>query len=100
MLTILLTVAAVPVARAQNEPAPDLRMLLNLDLFKPTPNSSSAGDQSSDGSMFEQIQTLTAMGYLTGAAPNSKNPQAESTNSQVKEIPSEDPPAPPSEVNQ
>jgi hypothetical protein len=48
---------------AQSDQPPDLRMLLNLDLFKANAtaqNSASGGD----GSMLEQIQTLNALGYL------------------------------------
>ena len=51
---------------AQEAP-PDLRMLMNLDLFEPrrgdaqgAPPAASAGDDS----MLEQIRTLDAMGYL------------------------------------
>jgi hypothetical protein len=54
-------------AQEQAPPAqPDLRMLLNLDLFRP--QSSDAGNgapaQRSNGSMLDQIRALKAMGYL------------------------------------
>jgi hypothetical protein len=56
---------------AQEQPSPtppDLRMLLNLDLFKP--HSSDVGDdtagQGSNDSMLDQIRALKAMGYLRG----------------------------------
>jgi hypothetical protein len=51
---------------AQEAP-PDLRMLMNLDLFEPrrgdmqgTPAAAASGD----GSMLDQIRTLDSMGYL------------------------------------
>lgn len=57
-----LTVAGVTAAQ---EPPPNLRMLLNLDLFAPrasnTPGTQAPG---SDDSMVEQIRTLNALGYL------------------------------------
>ena|SRR5215469_5301183 len=66
-------------ASAQDAP-PDLRMLMNLDLFEPRHNTAqvapSAGSSPADDSMLDQIRTLDAMGYLgdhgadgTGAAP-------------------------------
>lgn len=75
MLLALLISSAAP-ARAQNEPPPDLNMLLNLDLFKPNPNA--AAQNGGDGSMLEQIQTLSTLGYLgpNGSAPNSYAPPA------------------------
>jgi len=56
-------------AQEQPSPAPpDLRMLLNLDLFRP--HSSDAGNdaagQGSNNSMLDQIRALKAMGYLRG----------------------------------
>jgi hypothetical protein len=56
-------ISSAPPARAQNDPPPDLNMLLNLDLFKPNPNAA-AQNGAGDGSMLEQIQTLSALGYL------------------------------------
>jgi negative regulator of sigma E activity len=53
---------------AQEEP-PDLRMLLNLDLFRRA-QAQAAGapsNASTAPSMLEQIRTLRAMGYLGGA---------------------------------
>jgi len=52
-------------AQAPSDPPPDLRMLLNLDLFKPNPNAAAQnGTGGSGGSMLERIQTLNALGYL------------------------------------
>jgi len=54
-------------AWAQDAP-PDLRMLMNLDLFEPRHNNanSAAGPAASpsDDSMLDQIRTLNQMGYL------------------------------------
>jgi len=51
---------------------PDLRMLLNLDLFRPQPADAGNGapEQRSNASMLDQIRALKAMGYLRA------NPQA------------------------
>jgi hypothetical protein len=61
-------------AGAQEQPPtpPDLRMLLNLDLFKPQPSDPGNGapEQRSNASMLDQIRALKAMGYLQA------NPQA------------------------
>ena len=50
------------------DPPPDLRMLMNMDLFEPRNNGAkgSAAPASSPGddSMLDQIRTLDAMGYL------------------------------------
>jgi hypothetical protein len=51
------------VARAQDE-TPDLRMLLNLDLFGRSQEQRANPQASPAPSMLEQIQTLRAMGYL------------------------------------
>ena len=54
-------------ALAQAAP-PDLRMLMNLDLFEPRHNTAkaapTAGASPADDSMLDQIRTLDAMGYL------------------------------------
>jgi hypothetical protein len=52
---------------ASQEAPPDLRMLMNLDLFEPRHNNAQdAPDAASptDDSMLDQIRTLDAMGYL------------------------------------
>ena len=73
LLAVLISSVAAP-ARAQNEPPPDLNMLLNLDLFKPNPNA--AAQNGGDGSMLEQIQTLSTLGYFgpNRSAPDSYAP--------------------------
>jgi hypothetical protein len=51
---------------AQEAP-PDLRMLMNLDLFEPRRGDAQgapAGASAGDDSMLDQIRTLDAMGYL------------------------------------
>ena len=56
---------------AQGAP-PDLRMLMNLDLFEPRPSNGvknapahpAPANAPSDDSMLNQIRTLDAMGYL------------------------------------
>src|SRR5271167_2488907 len=54
-------------ASAQNSP-PDLRMLMNLDLFEPRSNgvqpSAAPAAAPTDDSLLDQIQTLDHMGYL------------------------------------
>lgn len=54
-------------ASAQDAP-PNLRMLLNLDLFESRPSNiestSAPGVAAHDDSMLDQIRTLDAMGYL------------------------------------
>jgi len=56
-----------PQTLAQDAP-PNLRMLLNLDLFESRRNDASAtsapGETASDDSMLDQIRTLDSMGYL------------------------------------
>src|ERR1700719_94864 len=58
-------------ASAQNathEASPDLRMLMNLDLFEPRNNSAQGAPAPAaspgDDSMLDQIRTLDSMGYL------------------------------------
>jgi hypothetical protein len=54
--------------------APDLRMLMNLDLFEPRANNpqgapaSAPSSASTDDSMLDQIRTLETMGYLANRA--------------------------------
>jgi len=70
---------------AQEQPPstpPDLRMLLNLDLFRPQPADAGNGapEQRSNASMLDQIRALKAMGYLRANPP--ANPETNSeTNS-------------------
>ncbi len=53
---------------ATHEAPPDLRMLMNLDLFEPRHNNAqgapAAAASPGDDSMLDQIRTLDAMGYL------------------------------------
>jgi hypothetical protein len=51
---------------AAQQPPPDLRMLLNLDLFSAPPPAAS-GEQPTAPSMLDQIRTLNSMGFLAGA---------------------------------
>ena len=50
------------------DPPPDLRMLMNMDLFEPRNNgakgSPAPASSPGDDSMLDQIRTLDAMGYL------------------------------------
>lgn len=63
-------------AWAQDAP-PDLRMLMNLDLFEPRHNTAkaapTAGASAADDSMLDQIRALDEMGYL---GDHSDNPAA------------------------
>jgi hypothetical protein len=63
-VTLLVSALAIAGRRAaaQEAPPPDPRMLLNLDLF--APRASGSGSGATDESLFEQIRTLRAMGYL------------------------------------
>ena len=58
-------------ASAQDAP-PDLRMLMNLDLFEPRHNGAQGAPapagSPTDDSMLDQIRTLDAMGYLGNPA--------------------------------
>jgi hypothetical protein len=51
-----------------NDAPPDLRMLMNLDLFEPRHNNAqdatAPAESPTDDSMLDQIRTLDAMGYL------------------------------------
>jgi hypothetical protein len=53
---------------AAHEAPPDLRMLMNLDLFEPRHNNAQGAEapaaSPTDDSMLDQIRTLDAMGYL------------------------------------
>jgi hypothetical protein len=66
-------------AGAQERPPaapPDLRMLLNLDLFRPHADDGANGGggpgAASNGSMVDQIRALKAMGYLGGNHNNAQ----------------------------
>jgi len=48
------------------EKSPDLRMLLNLDLFGAQPGGSPANGAEQGPSMMDQIRALNEMGYLGG----------------------------------
>src|SRR5271156_4806560 len=67
MLAAMLVGTEKGKASAQGAP-PDLRMLMNLDLFEPRHNgakyAAAPAASSSDDSMLEQIRTLDQMGYL------------------------------------
>jgi hypothetical protein len=66
-------------ASAQDAP-PDLRMLMNLDLFEPRHNAAktapTAGASPADDSMLDQIRTLDAMGYLGNHGDNPAGAEA------------------------
>ena len=68
--TALILISVRP-ARAQDADPPDIRMLLNLDLFRSQPHSA-AGTQGanseSNDSTLDQIRALNALGYLGGTA--------------------------------
>jgi len=56
-------------ASTQDTP-PDLRMLMNLDLFEPRHNQPSPAASPTDDSMLDQIRTLNQMGYLGNPRAN------------------------------
>jgi hypothetical protein len=80
--TIALAVSIVSLGAtsvlAQPGGQPQVRMLLNLDLFTPQTNAPASGD---DDSTLHEIQALRAMGYLNGAGKGSSNTSASTTNS-------------------
>ena len=61
---------------AAHEAPPDLRMLMNLDLFEPRHNNAKSvaapAASPSDDSMLDQIRTLDAMGYLGNNHPDAE----------------------------
>jgi len=76
LLATALVFPAVGGAAAQ-EPPPNLRMLLNLDLFTSQPHESKGTPAPGNGdSMVDQIRALNAMGYLRS---NQNNPDASSS---------------------
>ena len=84
-------------ALAQDSP-PDLRMLMNMDLFEPRNNGGAKGSPApasspGDDSMLDQIRTLDAMGYLGnhGDAANGNGAPAPAA---AMEAPESAPPAP------
>jgi hypothetical protein len=103
LVAVMLVVFENGRTSAQEAP-PDLRMLMNLDLFEPrhndaqgAPASASAGD----GSMLDQIRTLDAMGYLgnhdDAGADDLPTPRAASVPPGAEDIaPSKAPPQMPS----
>jgi hypothetical protein len=62
---------------AQPGSQPDVRMLLNLDLFTAQPNAPASGD---DDSTLHQIQALRAMGHLDGVGNGSPKRPLSTTN--------------------
>ena len=87
LTTIALAVSIVSLA-AKSVPAqpgsqPEVRMLLNLDLFTPQTNAPANGD---DDSTLHEIQALRAMGYLSGAGKGSSNASVSTTNSGPSEV--------------
>jgi hypothetical protein len=82
---------------AQDAP-PDLRMLMNMELFEPRhndPKSAAAPAASpSDDSMLEQIRALDAMGYLGNHKGGGSGPPVESTQASPQSAASAPPEAP------
>jgi hypothetical protein len=82
VIPVMLLVGKVPHADAQ-EKTPDLRMLLNLDLFGDQSVANGPGQPSSQPdtgapvSMLDQIRALNSMGYLGNSADESSQPAPE-----------------------
>jgi hypothetical protein len=77
-------------AMAQDAP-PDLRMLMNLDLFESHPGDVKGDQAAADGnddSMLDQIRALNAMGYL-GHRPGVGGNGAPEAASSTAALPSE-----------
>jgi hypothetical protein len=71
MLSAAMLVGTETGRTSAQDTTPDLRMLMNLDLFEPRTNHASGGPSPAvsssppaDDSMLTQIRTLDAMGYL------------------------------------
>jgi hypothetical protein len=77
LVAVVIVGATASLAQAQ-QGQPNLRMLLNLDLFAANPSSSpgenGGGDPGNNGSMLEQIQTLQALGLLRGKGGGGAEP--------------------------
>jgi hypothetical protein len=82
-LAVSIMSLGVKSALAQPGSQPDVRMLLNLDLFTPQPNAPASSD---DDSTLHQIQALRAMGYLNSAGSGPSNPPVSTTNSGPSEM--------------
>ena len=83
------------------DPPPDLRMLMNLDLFEPRHNAGNGAPASAaspdDDSLFDQIRALNSMGYLGNqqAGPNGAPAPKAATQAPESPPPSESDQAPP-----
>ena len=94
-------------AFAQDAP-PDLRMLMNLDLFEPRHNAGNGAPASAaspaDDSLFDQIRALNSMGYLgnqQGGGNGASAPRAAMRAPQSPPPPeSVEPPPPQSDINE
>jgi hypothetical protein len=80
MLSAAMLVGTETGRTSAQDTTPDLRMLMNLDLFEPRPNHASGAPSPAisstppaDDSMLTQIRTLDAMGYLGNRADASGN---------------------------
>ncbi len=113
MLAAMLVGTEKGMTSAQDAP-PDLRMLMNLDLFEPRHNggkyAAAPTASPSDDSMLEQIRTLDQMGYLgnhgeadgnsapapraAGEMPEAASPPPESAGAPPDSAVSEPAPAP------
>jgi hypothetical protein len=83
LLTGALILPGTRGVQAQESP-PNLRMLLNLDLFKPPPKDApGAQGKGSNDSMLDQIRALNAMGYLGTAQSDSGQPLGRNTGATV-----------------
>jgi len=87
MLLAAMLVVSEPRRTSAQAAPPDLRMLMNLDLFEPRPGNEVKGAPApaappTEDSMLDQIRTLDAMGYLGnhadsgGAAAGESAPRA------------------------
>lgn len=72
VLTGMMIVSGETQRTSAQEQPPDLRMLMNLDLFEPRHNdpqgAAAQGASPTDDSMLDQIRTLDKMGYLGNPA--------------------------------
>ena len=88
LTTIVLAASLVSLAAAivlaQPGGQPQVRMLLNLDLFTPQTNTPASSD---DDSTLHEIQALRAMGYLNGSGKGSSNESLSTTGSGPSQVP-------------
>ena len=105
MLSAAILVGTETGRTSAQDTTPDLRMLMNLDLFEPrtnhasgAPSPAASSSPPADDSMLTQIRTLDAMGYLGNRADAGGNgesaPRAAVRNTPAADVAPAEAPAP------